>query len=199
MLRVALVLESGALRRELEALVRDDERFELASSVESFQDLAASETGPVDVAVVEAADSSIESVARAHAAGVSIVVMADGAEAARWLRELRAGVGVLPMTAAPEEIAAAIIAVGVDLIVVHPALEEEPPMHVEQLPEPLTARERQVLLELASGYGNKAIAARLAISDHTVKFHVAQILAKLGAGSRAEAVSIAMRRGLVPL
>jgi DNA-binding CsgD family transcriptional regulator len=52
---------------------------------------------------------------------------------------------------------------------------------------------------LAAGLGNKAIGARLGISEHTAKFHVAQILGKLDAGSRAEAVSIAMRRGLVPL
>jgi DNA-binding NarL/FixJ family response regulator len=52
---------------------------------------------------------------------------------------------------------------------------------------------------LAAGLGNKEIAARLHISDHTAKFHVSQILAKLTAASRAEAVSIAMRRGLVPL
>jgi DNA-binding NarL/FixJ family response regulator len=52
---------------------------------------------------------------------------------------------------------------------------------------------------LAAGLGNKEIGSRLHISDHTAKFHVSQILGKLGAGSRAEAVSIGMRRGIVPL
>lgn len=65
--------------------------------------------------------------------------------------------------------------------------------------DPLTPREREVLHMLAAGLGNKEIAARLGISDHTAKFHVSQILSKLDAVSRAEAVSIAMRRGLVPL
>ena len=59
--------------------------------------------------------------------------------------------------------------------------------------------EREVLHMLAAGLGNKEIATRLGISDHTAKFHVSQILSKLPATSRAEAVSIAMRRGLVPL
>jgi DNA-binding NarL/FixJ family response regulator len=68
-----------------------------------------------------------------------------------------------------------------------------------ELPEPLTRREREVLQMLASGLGNKLIAARLVISEHTVKFHVASILGKLGAGSRTEAVSIGIRRGLVLL
>jgi DNA-binding CsgD family transcriptional regulator len=57
----------------------------------------------------------------------------------------------------------------------------------------------EVLRMLADGLGNKEIADRLGISDHTAKFHVAQILAKFGAGSRAEAVAIGMRRGLVPV
>jgi DNA-binding NarL/FixJ family response regulator len=68
-----------------------------------------------------------------------------------------------------------------------------------ELAEPLTNRERQVLQMLASGLGNKEIAARLVISEHTVKFHVASILGKFAAGSRTEAVSIGIRRGLVLL
>ena len=63
--------------------------------------------------------------------------------------------------------------------------------------EPLTARELQVLQMLASGLANKEIASRLSVSEHTVKFHVASILGKLGAESRTEAVAIGIRRGLV--
>jgi DNA-binding CsgD family transcriptional regulator len=70
---------------------------------------------------------------------------------------------------------------------------------VEELTEPLTPREREVLRLLASGLGNKEIAAKLKISEHTAKFHVASILGKLGAASRAEAVSIGMRNGLILL
>lgn len=65
--------------------------------------------------------------------------------------------------------------------------------------EALTPRELQVLRMLADGLGNKEIAGQLNISDHTAKFHVAQILAKLRASSRTEAVAIGMRRGLVPI
>ena len=68
-----------------------------------------------------------------------------------------------------------------------------------ELAEPLTPRESEVLQMLASGLANKEIAAKLAISEHTVKFHVASILGKLGAGSRTEAVSLGIRRGLVLL
>ena len=65
--------------------------------------------------------------------------------------------------------------------------------------EPLTAREVEVLELLAEGLPNKAIAARLGISDQTVKFHVAAISGKLGAANRTDAVRLAVRRGLVTL
>ena len=63
--------------------------------------------------------------------------------------------------------------------------------------EELTPRERDVLELLAEGMSNKAIAARLEISDQTVKFHVASISGKLGASNRTEAVRRALRRGLL--
>jgi DNA-binding NarL/FixJ family response regulator len=65
--------------------------------------------------------------------------------------------------------------------------------------DPLTAREVQVLELLAEGLANRAIAERLAISDQTVKFHVASIYGKLGAANRTDAVRRAVRRGLITL
>ena len=65
--------------------------------------------------------------------------------------------------------------------------------------EALTPREIQVLELLAEGLPNKSIAARLGISDQTVKFHVASIAGKLGAANRTDAVRLAVRRGLITL
>src|SRR5437764_10630449 len=65
--------------------------------------------------------------------------------------------------------------------------------------EPLTSREVQVLELLAEGLPNKAIAARLGISDQTVKFHVASLSGKLGAANRTDTVRRAVRRGLLSL
>ena len=65
--------------------------------------------------------------------------------------------------------------------------------------EPLTPREIEVLELLAQGLPNKAIAARLGISDQTVKFHVSSISGKLGAANRTDAVRLAVRRGLITL
>jgi DNA-binding NarL/FixJ family response regulator len=66
-------------------------------------------------------------------------------------------------------------------------------------PDTLTPRERQVLELMAEGLPNKAIASRLAISDQTVKFHVASIHGKLGASNRTDAVRLALRRGLLSI
>ena len=69
----------------------------------------------------------------------------------------------------------------------------------EEVLEPLTPREIQVLELLAEGLPNKAIAERLRISDQTVKFHVSSISGKLGAVNRTDAVRRAVRRGLIML
>jgi DNA-binding NarL/FixJ family response regulator len=65
--------------------------------------------------------------------------------------------------------------------------------------QPLTPRELEVLGLVAQGMQNKEIAARLVITERTVKFYVSSILAKLGAGNRTEAVAIAAQRGLISL
>ena len=71
--------------------------------------------------------------------------------------------------------------------------------HDDELTEELTPRETEVLQLLAEGLTNKAIADRLSISRHTVKFHVNAIFAKLNAQSRTEAVVRATRSGLLAL
>jgi DNA-binding NarL/FixJ family response regulator len=120
---------------------------------------------------------------------------------------LRAGVrAVLPSELLPEQLVAALEAAAAGLVVMHPADVDGALAHLgssgrplADLVEPLTAREREVLQMLAAGSGNKQIAAKLGISEHTVKFHVAAILGKLGAESRTEAVALGIRRGLVML
>jgi NarL family two-component system response regulator YdfI len=124
--------------------------------------------------------------------------------AAEWADMFRRGVkAVLPANATGPQIAAATEAAAAGLVVIHPSEVEtllqaqtasESP---EVLPEPLTPRETEVLRLLAEGLGNKDIASRLAVSEHTVKFHVASIMGKLGAASRTEAVMLGIRHGLV--
>jgi len=111
---------------------------------------------------------------------------------------------VLPRAATAEEIILAIEAVAAGLVVLHPdrvdALRSVQPGQDRSdraARESLTARETEVLTMMAEGLGNKRIAARLGISGHTVKFHVASVLGKLSASSRTEAVTIGLREGLI--
>ena len=69
----------------------------------------------------------------------------------------------------------------------------------ENMLEDLTSRESEVLRLVSMGLGNKEIAVRLEISEHTAKFHISSILSKLHAGSRTEAVSLGIRKGLIPI
>jgi NarL family two-component system response regulator YdfI len=138
---------------------------------------------------------------------LAVVVLADRLPRPSSTAALRAGVrAVLPRDVSPDQLAGALEAAASGLVVLHPAyVEDALPAPaaasgaLAELAEPLTRREREVLQMLASGFGNKEIASRLAISEHTVKFHVTSILGKLSAETRTEAVSLGIRRGLVLL
>jgi DNA-binding NarL/FixJ family response regulator len=103
--------------------------------------------------------------------------------------------GVLPPNSTPGEIRAALEAAAAGLVVL-PNLSPNPAPVADSI---LTAREKEVLQLLAQGVGNKEIAWRLSITEHTVKFHVSSLMNKLAAGSRTEAVTQGIRRGYVTL
>jgi DNA-binding CsgD family transcriptional regulator len=86
-----------------------------------------------------------------------------------------------------------------DLLLSERIVPTTAPAAAVQEGSPLTARELEVLRLVARGLVNKEIAAELGVSTHTVKYHLAAVLAKLGAGSRTEAVARGIRTGLVPL
>jgi DNA-binding NarL/FixJ family response regulator len=134
----------------------------------------------------------------------ALVLISDDDHAIPRLRALPLrGWGVVPPDAPPEELAAAAGAAAQGLIVLPKSLTErllqEPAASVEELSEPLTAREREVLELLGRGLSNRLIAHELHISEHTVKFHISSLYAKLEVGNRAEAVSQGARRGLISL
>lgn len=111
--------------------------------------------------------------------------------------------GLLLRDGAPETLVSAAMAIGDGLIVIEPLLASAVLRETAVLPElpaeSLTPRESEVLQLIAEGLANKAIARKLGISDHTVKFHVNAILGKLNAQSRTEAVVRATRLGLIVL
>ena len=118
---------------------------------------------------------------------------------------------ILPIWASAQEVEGAIAAAAQGLLVLHAGVMEavtaEPadlpaagaPLRGEGAGQALSPREGEILNLLAAGLGNKEIAWQLKISEHTVKFHVTSIFNKLGASTRAEAVALGMRRGLIVL
>jgi two-component system, NarL family, response regulator YdfI len=139
----------------------------------------------------------------------AVVLLVDAPNASWAADAVRGGArGVLPSDATPDEIIAALEAAAVGLVTlpVELAAELASGLRSSAVPkqpgtgtQPLTRREVEVLGMLAEGLANKNIAARLGISEHTVKTHVAAILMKLDAFSRAEAVAIGARQGLILL
>lgn len=181
-----VVLETAALPGELAAV---------AESAEADVVLLALEPGerlPLPLAVAP------DAVTRTPAV---VVLGPDGGEP--WYsRAVRAGArGALPRTAAAEQIAAAVAAAAAGLVAI-PAESATMPRtagRVDAPAQPLTPRELEVLGMLAEGLGNKAIGARLRISEHTVKTHVEAVFGKLGVSTRAEAVASGVRAGLIML
>jgi DNA-binding NarL/FixJ family response regulator len=191
-IRVLIAAPSAVMRAGLESLFASSPGISL---VGSYADLAAVDELRPDVVL---ANVPLDELAPAHA----IVLLADDPQAA-WSQEaLRTGVrAVLPSSASPAEILAAVEAAAAGLAAIDPQ-ELEALLAGSGRPHPggtqaLTPREVEVLRMMAEGAANKTIAWKLAISEHTVKFHVASIMSKLNAASRTEAVMTGIRQGLV--
>lgn len=179
-------------------------RAELSALLEAEGVFVAAELEPGDAfslegvgAVVWEVDEPVSELPLAHEPEVPLLALVRAPEEAA--RALRSGAaGALWHTAPPAHILAALDALAAGLGVLEPAFLTAP--HQEALPlEPLTPREVEVLALLTEGFSNKAIAKRLRISEHTVKFHLNAVLGKLGASSRTEAVTRALRAGLITL
>lgn len=203
MIRVVVAARSSVVRAGLESVVRSSSSLHLAGALDwSFINSVELEA---DVVLLEAGDSPPNGFdALTEAVSQPIVLLLEISDTALVSAALRSGIrGVISREAAPEEIESAIQAVNAGLIVITagslPELLPDPRPPTEALTEPLSERELEVLNLIAEGQSNKLIAHNLGISEHTVKTHVASILAKLGAASRTEAVSQAIRRGLVML
>jgi DNA-binding NarL/FixJ family response regulator len=156
-----------------------------------------------------------------ESAAPAIVILAADPLGVWTVEALQSGVSaVLPREASAAEIAAAVEAASAGLVALHPdvlssllAAHPAAPLvgqghardsassfqegSADKPAQALTPREIQVLGMLAEGSGNKEIAWRLHISEHTVKFHIASIFNKLDAASRTEAVTLGIRLGLI--
>jgi two-component system, NarL family, response regulator YdfI len=185
-IRVLVAARSSVVRAGLESVIRSSASLQLAPDFQA------------DVLLLDADDIQREELT------LPVVLMVDTSDTALVNSALRSGVrAVISREATAEEIESAIQAVNSGLIVLAaeslPELLTDVRPVAEALAEPLSERELEVLDVIAEGLSNKLIAHRLGISEHTVKTHVASIFAKLGATTRTEAVSLAIRRGLVML
>jgi NarL family two-component system response regulator YdfI len=210
LIRVLVWAKSAITRAGLEAIVQADPLFEIAENLGRTADLLSvmRESAP-DVVLLDASDTSIPRGLpgiSALPAAPALVALIDSMRRADILRALQSGArAVLWRESHPREITAALQAAYDGLTVFSPEILEvllpasAEAAGPEDLPpgEPLTAREIDVLSLLAEGAGNKEIAARLHISEHTVKFHVSSILGKLGAATRTEAVTRGYKEGLI--
>jgi DNA-binding NarL/FixJ family response regulator len=210
---VYIVEQSAFARRGLEELLRGPgiEINSNAANIAELDERYRFDDLPPGVIVTSAVPRQLAVMLEQAAASdlfhdVPIVVIPDTASLAYDpATSLRIGArSVLSSELSRAQIVAALQAISLGFAVSGPVVGPvpsvlPPPAESAEIAEPLTARELDVLRLLALGLANKQIAARLRISDHTVKFHVAAILGKLGAASRTEAVAVGIRTGLVLL
>lgn len=204
MIRLAILAPTPALRSGLRALLTTDDGIEILAETAMLTDL---ELDGLDVLLIGSDLNAglLRSALGPVGAPPALLLLTDDAQAARQISALplRAW-GVLPSDTSEEELLAAVHAVHEGLLAAAPALMQPllgPVMleESEELVEELTGREGEVLQLLAQGMANKQIALHLDISEHTVKFHVSAIYAKLGVTNRTEAVRRGARLGLIVL
>ena len=207
-LRILVSAPYPALRAGLRAMLDGSPGLSVVGEFASASETAEVDLEAADILVADVRDESAITALTGLADGIGIVFLADEPGMFRVLenRALQPR-ALLLRGATAEELAAAVWAVSHGMLVTDPAvaaaLAHERPYALREFAgdtvTPLTAREIGVLTLVASGLPNKTIALRLGISEHTVKFHMGSILGKLGAASRTEAVTVAVRSGLLPL
>jgi two-component system, NarL family, response regulator YdfI len=206
-IRIAVAATSAVRRAGLESIIRSHAEFQLAGSFGTVASLAPfARSSELDVIVIDS--NSIHDLLLEPTSEAAIVLLTEVSDARSISRLLRSGVrAILSRESEPEDVLSAIFAVYDGLVLLSmPAAEslaavfgDQPPQVEDELSEEITSRETDVLRMLAEGLVNKDIAARLGISEHTVKFHISSILDKLGASTRTEAVTQGIRRGLIPI
>lgn len=197
-IRVLIVAPQATVRAGLRSLL-DGRREFLAAGEVPGPAAVTSIREPMDVLLIEGVvSSSLAAIDWASRRGAGVVFLGADPSDSRALASqgLRAW-GWLGREAEGPEIRAAVQAVAAGLTVLSPSAVGSLPHPTNEAVPELTPRELEVLDLIADGLTNKAIALRLGVSPHTAKFHVASLLQKLGAASRAEAVSKGLRMGLV--
>lgn len=200
-LRVLLVGEDPLARGALRSLFVSDPDVRIVAELGFDESLApALLQADAEALLWDVGVGSDELVLPVRAPVPFVALVSDADEAKQVLR--RGASGVLLRDGDADRMAGALRAAMEGLVAIDDRLSEALWMGAEEpvpLAEPLTTRESEVLRWLAEGLSNRQIASRLEISEHTVKFHCASVMAKLDASTRTEAVVRAARAGLLSL
>jgi len=202
LIRVTIVSPNSAMRIGLRELLSRQPDIKVVGETVDLEHVNETETEVVVLSSVSSA-RVLE-----NKTSFAILFLTDDVESLRGMfnSNLRAW-GVLSMDATEDELTAAVRAVGEGLWVGAPSLVgslirlsgRRESSSEDSLVEPLTARELEVIQLMAQGLANKQIALALSISEHTVKFHLSSLYAKLGISSRTEAVKRGIELGLISL
>jgi DNA-binding NarL/FixJ family response regulator len=217
-INVVIVARQPIIREGLRGLLASEQDLHLkaptrTASGELVEDILAERADVVliDVDVLELNGWALLGDLRGVAPDLPTLVVGDTEEDSRVASAIALGAhGYITRDATPEQMASAIRAARHGFYVLHriPAgallTDDEREFEIarggpQDLIEPLSVRELDVLRLMVRGMSNKQIAVELIITEHTVKFHIRAILAKLGAANRTEAVTSALQKGLVSL
>jgi two-component system, NarL family, response regulator YdfI len=201
--RVVIAASSAVVRAGLKSLLATVPMFQVVGSFGIDMAAARLEDLEPDVVLLDLESISDESMSLVIQSGAARIILTD---AENFAVINHPGVrAILPRDASSEEIIAGLQAAATGLIALHPDAFEYLLSRIRFRERPelafsdpvLSAREIEILRMIAEGLGNKEIASKLRISDHTVKFHISSMFAKLGAANRAEAVTLGIRQGLI--
>ena len=211
-LGLALVARSPLVLAGLGAGLAGADEFEIVAQAASMTALRSINGTPIDVVlwVTDSANGTDVLEQSEPAPFPMVLLLPDPVFDDEFDELIAAGHSVLPENSSFVQISAALRAAAAGLCCASAdamirsrlsmGLSDAQPSRIPPDAEPLellTAREHEVLLKMTEGLANRAIAEELRISAHTAKFHVAQVIAKLHASSRAHAVAKAMRAGLI--
>ena len=203
LIRVSIVSPNHALRVGLREMLGGQPDIKVLGEVANLEDRIEEETEVLVLASVSSARLT-----EMHLDAMGLLLLTDDREETRSLIHSNARAwGVISASPTSDELLAAVRALGEGLWVGAPGLvrglmrsargvdssADDSPV------EPLTAREKEVLQLMAEGLANKQIALHLSISEHTVKFHLSSLYAKLNVSSRTEAVKRGLGNGLISL
>lgn len=179
------------MRAGLRALLASDRTIKVVND-------SLDEENEADVTITSASTASLSGLEPAWPLSAGILILSNDQPNIEELKRSSRVWGILPADSSAEELTAAVHALSQGLIVGTPQLLfESVTERIER--GPLTERELEVLGLLSKGLANKQIAVELAISEHTVKFHVSSIYTKLDVTNRTEAVRAGLRGGWIAL